>query len=210
MLGSRAAVAAPPLPTPSPLCSCRQRCRGAHSEDAAEQTPGGNSPQTSGPPRQGHGEGFGPCPTTHTRPGAFPRAGCPPPQLLQLSRKPPVAAGLLALSFPLSVPCCTVTQPRQGNVPCSGRGSASSIPWEGAVAAPGIPTHGTAPQQRCAEPPPALQAATAVEGSFMPPSPTLSTPCPSIPAAATHSRPGDLRGERGGRGVPADQGGGGP
>lgn len=31
----------------------------------------------------------------------------------------------------------------------------------------------------------------------------------SVPAAQTHGRPGDLRGERSGRGVPADPGGGG-
>ncbi|KAM9657804.1 uncharacterized protein ACIBXB_009529 isoform 3-T3 [Morphnus guianensis] len=73
-------------------------------------------------------------------------------------------------------------------------------PWKGAVAAPGV--HPMA--ELGLSPHPRLREGPACPPGSPQPRTELS---PSVLAAPTHGHPRDLRGERGGRGVPADQDG---
>lgn len=130
-----------------------------------------------------------------------------PPLLPQPSQNSPATAGPFATSFPLSVPClCSCTSPDRAACPepqLSRLCPLGKEPWQ----LPAQP-HGIAG----ARPPPRAAGSDGcgrlqhVPWDSPQPQTELS---PSVLAAPTHGRPGDLRGERRGRGVPADQGGGG-
>lgn len=193
-----------PPPTPLPLCSCRWRCpqHGAHAEGAAEQTPAGDDPQTPGAPRQGDSEGSGPCSAAHARPGAFPRQH-PPPCSPSPPKTPQPLPGPSPRPSPYLCPAHTAAPGRAAcPAPAPSHGSAASAPlerghppaWHSPMAELGLSPH------------PGLR-----EGPTCPPaSPQPHTELsPSLLAAPTHGHPRGLRGERRGRGVPADQGGGG-
>ena len=106
-------------------------------------------------------------------------------------------------------------QPRRAACPASAlsRGSATSTPSERSCGSfwhpPGMAQHhgsaGAQPPSRAAS---SHNCRRVPRAPWDPPEPR-SEHSPSVLAAPTNGHPRDLRGERGGRGVPADQGGGG-
>lgn len=128
----------PALPPPN-LCSCRYRHQhGARGEGPAEQTPSGNSPSTPGPALQGGSKGLRPCPTAHTRQGAFSLGSGPPlapPALLKH------ASCCEAPCYVLLI-CALIAQTSLGTVPCSKPERNSQLPlasWKEVTAAPRVP-----------------------------------------------------------------------